>query len=108
MALVEDYTIDVETTGKASTVLGYYATDLSSWSAMISTHPLPAEPAAGVSIVGTLKTVGAAWHDALDKMVGEMKGLSTTCSTSATLYHEAEETVTRTFRPSGQYTSLTH
>ena len=106
MAQVEEYTVDVESTGKASDVLGYYATDMSPWADTIKSQPMPAHAQAGVSILATLKSVTSAWHRSLDDMVEEMKGLSTACSTSAKLYHETEETVTRVFRPSGKYGRL--
>ncbi len=102
MALVGEYTVDVESTGTASSVLKEYATDLKYPSSELTTVKVPAEPKAGVSIVAAIKSATTAWHGALTQISSEMEGLATMCSSSAKLFHEAEETVSRPFR-SGQY-----
>ena len=106
MAAVGDYTVDVESTGKASTVLDEYGMDMQTPADSIESQAMPAAPAAGVSIVGTLKSVRGSWHHALSSLSDEMKGLATTCGGAVKIYHESEETVTYYFRPGQTFTPL--
>lgn len=102
MAAVGEYTVDVESVGKASEVLKEYATDLKYPGEGLTSVKVPAEPKAGVSVVAAIKSSTSAWNGVLAKVSTEMNGLATMCGDSATLYHETEDTVTRTFRP-GNY-----